>query len=50
MGFHLDKFAGNPTLQLNKCRKIDLRLIENLSNVQTPLAVRKEQLRQLVAG
>lgn len=30
MGFHLDKFAGNPTLQLNKCRKIDLMLIENL--------------------
>lgn len=50
MEFDLDKFAGNPTLQqLNKCKKIDLMLITNLFNVQTPLVVRKEELRRLIA-
>lgn len=39
-----------PTLQqLNKCKKIDLMLIANLFNVQTPLVVRKEELRLLIA-
>lgn len=50
MEFDLDKFAGNPILQqLNKCNMIDLMLIANLFNVQTPLVVRKEELWRLIA-
>lgn len=40
----LDEFARNPTLQqLNMCRKVDLMLIANLFNMQSPLTLQAPQ-------